>query len=955
MKTCIPVLVCFFVLLLSFNANCQALYSVAASGGEDGAGVVVKINLNEFTKEPLKEFPITNPGSLAASLVEAPNGKLYGVTAGGYNGRGLIFEYNPSTNSYTKKVNFSPTTKSFPGDGMTLASNGKFYGTRRREAGAGEIFEYDYQTNKLQNKVQFTGDLGLYPEGKLVQGIDGKLYGVSSGGGTHNKGVLFSYDIAANIITKIFDFSPETGCVPKGLMQGQGGKLYGYTRDGGEDNRGVLFSFDVGSQTYKKVDLRFLFPTTKLHQLSSGQLLGFFEDINSNGLSVCLVDPYDLRIIKQTSSELFRPFDFAEVVQIGRKIYTVGYFDDADLQGGIIEYNEVTNELVRKADFNSASGTKPSFGLMATQSGKIYGTTIEGGVGHGTLFEYELPTNSIKSKFNFSEAPDGFYPGGIVEGHNGKFYGRTTYGGIGYGTIFEYDAMLNTLITLHVFQKEEYNRFHKICFAGNGRLYGYRTYFLNGEWNAYLFEFDPSSRSYKELFNIDTLGDPNWHQLVVGSNGNLFGVLNASVKSVDGGLFEFNPYTSKVVHAQKMPVYNVSSNPIEGSNGKFYITAWSAPGYFCGAILEWDTSTRTIREVTKMPTDICSPYGNLVLSPGGKMYGLTYNGGVNNQGTLYEFDPATSQVKAHIKFDTDTDGQKPGGSLVYYEGKLYGSTDGYPGYGVTFEYDIAKGEIARRVRNEEGYYYQSSFQLFQQKKVQEISCLDKLEKFYGDNPFTIDASSDSGLGLRFISSDPSILSVEDNMLHINHPGTCQLFVTQQGDVSYFSNSKTVDVLIRKAGQSITFPPLESKSSGDIDFSPGAISSSSLQVSYTSSNESVASISGSMVKIQNDGQTSITAHQNGNEYYQPAEPVSQQLTVLKGTDDSFMLFPNPTDDIIKIYPTEKIDQVILYTPIGRSKELQLIDQSIDLTSFSNGLYVLELRCGDRKIKAKVVKK
>jgi uncharacterized repeat protein (TIGR03803 family) len=852
MKICISILSCFFILHLSIIVKCQALYSVAANGGEDGAGAVIKINLNDFTKEPLKEFAITNPGSFTASLAEAPNGRLYGVTAGGYNGLGLIFEYDPSTNSYTKKVNFSPTMKGFLLDGMTLASNGKFYGTSRR-GGAGEIFEYDYQTNKLQNKVQFTGDLGLYPKGKLVQGNDGKLYGVSNLGGAYNKGALFSYDIAANIVTKIFDFSPETGCVPTiGLMQGQGGKLYGYTSEGGGDNRGVLFSFDIGSQTYKKTDLfdgaRFLFPTTKLHQLSSGQLLGFFADHNSSGsvLSVCLVDPYDLRIIKQTSIELINA-DFAEVVQIGRKIYTVGYFDDTVLQGGIIEYDEVTNELVRKADFNSTSGKKPSFGLMATQSGKIYGTTIEGGAGHGTLFEYELPTNSIKSKFNFSEAPDGFSPGGIVEGHNGKFYGRATFGGIGYGTIFEYDAILNTLTTLHVFQKEEYNRFHKVCYAGNGRLYGYRTYFLNGEWNAYLFEFDPSSRSYKELFNIDTLGAPNWHQLVVGSNGNLFGVLDASVKSVYGGLFEFNPYTSKVVHAQKrLPGYNVSSNPIEGSNGKFYIAAWSA-GYFCGAILEWDTSTRTIREVTKMPTDICSPYGNLVLAPGGKMYGLTYNGGVNNQGTLYEFDPATSQVIIHIEFDNDTDGQKPVGSLVYYDGKLYGSTDGYPGYGVTFEYDIAKGEIVRRVRNEEGYYYQSSFQLFQQKKVQEISCLDQLEKFYGDNPFTIDASSDSGLGLRFISSDTSILSVEDNMLHINHPGTCQLFVTQQGDVSYFSNSKTVDVLIHKGGQSITFPPLESKSTGDIDFSPGAISSSSLQVSYTSSDESVASIRGSMLK------------------------------------------------------------------------------------------------------------
>src|SRR5262245_44087811 len=40
----------------------------------------------------------------------------------------------------------------------------------------------------------------------LIQGSDGKLYGMTSAGGSHGYGVIFSFDPAGPVYTKLFDF-----------------------------------------------------------------------------------------------------------------------------------------------------------------------------------------------------------------------------------------------------------------------------------------------------------------------------------------------------------------------------------------------------------------------------------------------------------------------------------------------------------------------------------------------------------------------------------------------------------------------------------------------------------------------------------------------------------------------------------------------------------------------------
>lgn len=81
-------------------------------------------------------------------------------------------------------------------------------------------------------------------------------------------------------------------------------------------------------------------------------------------------------------------------------------------------------------------------------------------------------------------------------------------------------------------------------------------------------------------------------------------------------------------------------------------------------------------------------------------------------------------------------------------------------------------------------------------------------------------------------------------------------------------------------QEITFDSLGMKKYGDAPFVLNATSTSGLPVSFTSSNPTIASISGNTVSILKAGTVIINAIQVGNANYNPARVVQQVLTVNK---------------------------------------------------------------------------
>jgi len=81
-------------------------------------------------------------------------------------------------------------------------------------------------------------------------------------------------------------------------------------------------------------------------------------------------------------------------------------------------------------------------------------------------------------------------------------------------------------------------------------------------------------------------------------------------------------------------------------------------------------------------------------------------------------------------------------------------------------------------------------------------------------------------------------------------------------------------------QTITFNALNVVTYGDAPISVTATASSGLTVTYSSSDENIATVSGSTVTITGAGTVTITALQEGNGTYNPAPAVSQELVVNK---------------------------------------------------------------------------
>jgi hypothetical protein len=102
-------------------------------------------------------------------------------------------------------------------------------------------------------------------------------------------------------------------------------------------------------------------------------------------------------------------------------------------------------------------------------------------------------------------------------------------------------------------------------------------------------------------------------------------------------------------------------------------------------------------------------------------------------------------------------------------------------------------------------------------------------------------------------------------------------------VVYFDDvSVTEEGAVTKQDQSISGLSDISKTADDADFELAAVASSGLPVSYSSSNEAVATVSGSTVHIVAAGETNITASQAGNDEYNAAPDVTVRLTVSAGS-------------------------------------------------------------------------
>jgi uncharacterized repeat protein (TIGR02543 family) len=141
----------------------------------------------------------------------------------------------------------------------------------------------------------------------------------------------------------------------------------------------------------------------------------------------------------------------------------------------------------------------------------------------------------------------------------------------------------------------------------------------------------------------------------------------------------------------------------------------------------------------------------------------------------------------------------------------------------------------------------------------------------------------TGLSIYYTSSNPLVATIIGSTVNLVGSGQTTITAHQDGNANYNAAtnvSQTLNVIdSSKSDQTITFNTLSNVVYGDAPFDLIATTTATgLSITYTSSNPSVATVSGATVTIIGIGTTTITALQSGNTSYNPATNVTQDLTV-----------------------------------------------------------------------------
>ncbi|MCB0790181.1 MAG: hypothetical protein H6595_03025 [Flavobacteriales bacterium] len=286
---------------LVLDAN-GLLYGVTNGGGTSSVGTVFSIDPNTDAFVLISSFSTTTGQFPVGTLVGA-NGKYYGVCAsGGTNGAGTVFEFAPSTGTITKRADLSSSTGSSPGRGLVAGGNGLLYGTTTAGGanGLGTLFSFDPVSGTVTDRFDLTTTSGTLPSAELFLASDGLLYGSCSENGQYSNGTLFTFSPTSNTFTKRYDFDGLQGGTPGGvLVEGTPGKLYGMCKDGGLFFGGCIYSWNIASalytEEYDMTSTEGSLSGSNLIAGTDGKLYGTCTEGGTNGFGVVFrFDPVTL-------------------------------------------------------------------------------------------------------------------------------------------------------------------------------------------------------------------------------------------------------------------------------------------------------------------------------------------------------------------------------------------------------------------------------------------------------------------------------------------------------------------------------------------------------------------------------------------------------------------------------------------------------------------------------------
>lgn len=187
-------------------------------------GTIFKISPSGKFKT-LYQFDGAHGQSPRAPLFQGRDGRLYGTTEiGGVHGHGVVFKMTLAGQLTVLHSFADDGTDGYdPVAGLVQATDGKLYGVTADGGIAlyGTIFSISpkggYSNPPLYN---FDGVTGIAPQVALLQHTNGRFYGLTDGGGSSGPGTFYSFDVGIKPFVRLVRTSGAVGTAVGILGQG---------------------------------------------------------------------------------------------------------------------------------------------------------------------------------------------------------------------------------------------------------------------------------------------------------------------------------------------------------------------------------------------------------------------------------------------------------------------------------------------------------------------------------------------------------------------------------------------------------------------------------------------------------------------------------------------------------------------------------------------------------------
>jgi uncharacterized repeat protein (TIGR03803 family) len=210
-----------------------------------------------------------------------------------------------------------------------------------------------------------------------------------------------------------------------------------------------------------------------------------------------------------------------------------------------------------------------------------------------------------------------------------------------------------------------------------------------------------TSYTFPQTVESPTTGDgAPYYAAIQGLDGDIYGVAPAVYTGFYGVLYKMTPSGQQVFPLLDFIYSNgsIPNLPTQGTDGNFYGTTQAGGLFDLGVVYSADPVSRAPRVLhvfSGYPSDGSFPEGVLVQGNDGNFYGVTYQGGANNLGTIFVVSPSGDYHKdVHDFAGVPTDGTGPLAALTLgSDGNLYGTTiyGGKNNYGAIFQFTPSSG------------------------------------------------------------------------------------------------------------------------------------------------------------------------------------------------------------------------------------------------------------------------